>query len=68
STREICSYRTIIYQDPSEETHDKLKMFTFEVLKISRPRIFPKFARAFDELCMEVEKEFEKEGRASFSG
>ncbi|KAH9302185.1 hypothetical protein KI387_013768, partial [Taxus chinensis] len=60
-------YKTAVYQDPSKETHDKLKTFTFEVLKMSRPRIFPEFSMAFDALCMEVEKEFEKEGKVSFN-
>ncbi|GLJ05549.1 hypothetical protein SUGI_0019960 [Cryptomeria japonica] len=60
-------YRTGVYQDPSEEKHSKLKAFCFEVLKMSRPRIFPEFARTFDELVVEVEKAFEKEGKVSFS-
>ncbi|GLJ05545.1 hypothetical protein SUGI_0019880 [Cryptomeria japonica] len=60
-------YRTAVYQDPSEKTHGKLKAFCFEVLKMSRPRIFPEFTKAFDELSVEVEKEFENEGKASFS-
>ncbi|GLJ05544.1 hypothetical protein SUGI_0019870 [Cryptomeria japonica] len=61
-------YRTAVYQDPSEKSHGKLKAFCFEVLKMSHPRILPEFARAFEELCVEVEKEFEKEGKAAFSG
>ncbi|GLJ37512.1 hypothetical protein SUGI_0762280 [Cryptomeria japonica] len=59
-------YQTAVYQDPSEETHGKLKTVCFEVLKMARPRISPQFARAFDELN-EVKKAFQKQGKVSFS-
>uniref|UniRef100_A0A0D6R0T5 Allene oxide synthase n=1 Tax=Araucaria cunninghamii TaxID=56994 RepID=A0A0D6R0T5_ARACU len=60
-------YRTTVYLDPSEEKHGKGKKFCFEVLKLSRNRLFPEFGRAFDEAFQQIDKQFDSDGKGSFT-
>ncbi|KAL2612322.1 hypothetical protein R1flu_024014 [Riccia fluitans] len=59
-------YRPTVYLDTSEEKHTLLKGFLFEVLKASRPRIFPEFRKSVSEVFDAWEAGLKKEGKIKF--
>jgi len=59
-------YRVLLYLDPSEPSHGKLKRLLFFLLKSRRDHVIPDFHSSYSELFEGLENELATKGKAAF--
>ncbi|KAM7514168.1 hypothetical protein LguiA_003751 [Lonicera macranthoides] len=67
STNLTGGYRVLAYQDPSEQSHAKLKQLVFFLLKSRRDRVIPEFRNSFAETFNSLESKFKSETKVSLN-